>query len=68
MKGWQSSKAFPNTPSICTSKRPNGDTIIAAPRGSMDSPSTHRMHKLSGFTVLFSLPAALLTIPHWRAF
>ena len=27
--GWQSSKASPDTPSICTSKKPNGDTIIA---------------------------------------
>ena len=27
--GWQSLKASPDTPSICTSKKPNGDTIIA---------------------------------------
>ena len=31
--GWQSSRAYPDTPSTCTSRRPNGGTTIAMPTG-----------------------------------
>ena len=31
LRGWQSSKASPDTPSTCTARKPKGDTIIAKP-------------------------------------